>query len=375
MQDATNVEALWIQQLYKDYEDICWYFKVKLRRPMIVIDDAKTRWACWDPLMRSISVSRRLIDGHSWDVVLEILKHEMAHQYVCDVLNRPEDVGHGEAFGRACNRLGVSSWARRATGDLNDKIPTLLERCEESTSESGRLLSKTEKLLALAQSANEHEALTAMQKVRELYARYNLESSLHDRPSTFDSLVICRNRKKIEPHESRIFSILNGHFFVKVIYTSLYSAKDLTKYKAVELLGSRENLLMAEYVHSFLFKQCESLWISHRRRTQCAGNLRRSFMLGVLKGFEDKLTRLDPVTQVSVDLGLKSQQTNALVKKAGNDLDEFVETKFPRLRTKTHQKSRVDASIFQMGINAGKQINLHKGVEGRSSSGISGFLR
>ena len=69
--------------------------------------------------------------------------------------------------------MGLPEWATAAAGSLPDEIPNW--RNSSLTDEEKRLLEKTSKLLALAQSDNEHEAQLAMQRVRELYAKYNLD--------------------------------------------------------------------------------------------------------------------------------------------------------------------------------------------------------
>lgn len=363
--------ALWTRQLYQEFEAINWYHRVKLKPCVIQIADLGKRWGQWDPFFRTISLNSKLITDHSWDVVLEILKHEMAHQYVSEVLGLPNDNTHGMAFDEACAKIGVSSWAAKASGELPENIPTLRERVLSQDDE--RLLQKVEKLLALAQSTNEHEALLAMQRVRELYTRHNFDRLRAHRAGNMDTLMICRQRKKQESHESMIYSILNESFFVKVIHTSLYDAKACEKYKAVELLGTRENLVMAEYVFYFLLQQCESLWKDHKKLTRCDGKLRRSYQLGILHGFSEKLTAQPVQTKVAQDLGLSQGESKALVLQDRRELEDFVAKKYPRLASKSRGRARVDGSTFAAGKSAGRAINLHRAVTGKSGR-FGGFL-
>lgn len=362
-----NPEVHWTRQLYREYEEIVWYYKAPLKLPVIQIADLKSRWGQWDPFFRTITLSRNLITQHSWDVVLEVLKHEMAHQYVSEVLKAPDDNTHGELYKEACEELGVAGWASKATGEIPEVIPTLRERVLNPEDE--RLLARAEKLLALAQSGNEHEALLAMQRVRELYTKHDLERLRASKRGTMDSLIICRKRLRMEPHEAMIYTILNEHFFVRVVHTSLFHAVDLKKYKAAELLGTRENLLMAEYVFYFLLKQCELLWKEHQKSTGTSARLKRSYQLGVLHGFSEKLSHQGVQAKVSQDLGMTLAESKALIAQAKVEIQDYVGHRFPRIATRSQRSPRVDGATFSRGQSAGRSINLHRGV----TSGIRRF--
>ena len=52
-----------------------------LRPPVIALDDSRTRLAGWRRHTRTITVSRSLLE-RPWPVVVEVLKHEMAHRIV-----------------------------------------------------------------------------------------------------------------------------------------------------------------------------------------------------------------------------------------------------------------------------------------------------
>ena len=179
---SDDVKRLRVAQLYKEHAEISWYHRAGLKPVVIQIAPMEKNWGTWDPFFRAITLSERLIKEHSWDVVLEILKHEMAHQYVSDQMGLPREASHGPAFKEACKKLGVAAWAARATGDIPDIIPSLRERVLSRDDE--RLLDRVEKLLSLAQSSNEHEALLAMERVRELYAKHNLDKIRHARRET-----------------------------------------------------------------------------------------------------------------------------------------------------------------------------------------------
>jgi len=82
------------------------------------------------------------------------------------------------------------------------------------------------------------------------------------------------------------------HFFVETVCLSLYDPIGGETYQTVELLGTAENVRVGEYVYHFLMNQMEVLWKDYqRKRPGPAARSKRSYLLGVLKGFHDKLAR------------------------------------------------------------------------------------
>jgi hypothetical protein len=363
---------LWVAQLYKEHHEIAWYHRLPLKPVVIRIVELSSQWGQWDPFLRTITLSMRLMKEHSWDVVLEILKHEMAHQYVSECMPIFSQKPHGNAFKEACQKLGVSSWASKATGDIPTEIPTL--RMRVLSQDDQRLLERVEKLLSLATSSNEHEALLAMEKVRELYAKHNLDrikQSLFD--DAMDSLYLTKNKKKTEPTEAKILAILNDHFRVKVIHTHLYNAAKCERYKAAEILGRRENILMAEFVYHFLSQQIENLWNAHKKESRCPGSLKRSYQMGVLSGFDEKLTGTGAVeAKVASRDGICAGDLRALQKVEQSHMADFVEMKYPRLSRKSWGGGQIDSVTFASGQSAGRSLNLNRPIT--SSGRFGGYL-
>jgi len=229
----------WTDRLYSEYEDILYQYNLRLLKPVIRIEPLGRDWGNWNPETRSITLAHRLIEQHPWDIVVEVLKHEMAHQLADERVGGYESA-HGVIFRDACRMLGVANWAASAACELPPEIPNWRQRV--LTSEEVRLLNRAEKLLALAESSNEHEAALAVERVRQLYAKYNLERLAAGSESAYVHCIILR-RRRIESDDSAIFAILTAHFLVRAVFTSLYDARDLCEYRVVELLGGHENVL------------------------------------------------------------------------------------------------------------------------------------
>jgi hypothetical protein len=359
-----NTLRAWTERLYSEYEDILYQFNVGLPKPVIRIEALSGTWGQWNRDVRSITLSVRLIEEYPWDIVVEVLKHEMAHQ-LADDWQKADGSGrkpHGAMFQQACRKLGVADWAASATGNLPVQIPNWRQRV--LTPDEERLLKRAEKLLALAESSNEHEAALAVERVRQLYAKYNLERLAAGTQPAHVHCIINMRRRRIESGDSAIFSILTAHFMVRAIFTSLYDAADLCEYRAVELLGTRENVLMAEYVYHFLRHKLDTLWADYRNRTGTTGSARRSYMLGVLAGFREKL---EASAAKPVDEGVNVTST-ALLQLADLQLEAFVARRYPRLRTRWWGSGYRDRESFGAGVADGGTITLHRGITHRTGN-------
>lgn len=367
-------QRLWTQQLYKEHQDISWFYRIKLAPVIIKVSDIKSAWGQWQAFYRTITINQQLIESYSWDVVVEILKHEMAHQYVSETYPNVDETAHGESFKKACQLLSVAPWAARASADLSEKIPGIRERV--ISSDDQRLLDKVEKLLSLAQSTNENEAFLAMQKSREICLKHNLDKVARKSPDdSMDSMFLTQKKKRTDPVDAKILSILNDHFAVRVIHTSLFDAERCEKFQAAEILGRRENLLMADHVYHFLRQQCSSLWEAYRASKRISGTSRRSYQLGILTGFDQKLSSSPIVVSKPSDLDETSLSldTTALQKIETSRLDEFVRNRYPRLSKKSWGGGHIDRGIFNQGQVEGRRLNVHKPLHTHGRFG--GFLK
>lgn len=365
---------IWTKQLYKEYENICFHYRLKLHKPLIVIDELNARWGSWDVQKRVISLSAQLLRQYPWDAVLEIFKHEMAHQIVSELFGQ-NDHTHGDSFKEACQILGMSDWATSAAGDIGEAIPNWKQRSLSDGEE--KLLKRAEKLLALASSTNEHEALLAMKRVRELYSRYNLDQLRAAQAPEQVYVIINEGQKRIPQHQSMMASILNNHFFVEVIFSATYNAQQCCEQKILEIMGTPENVQMAEYVYHFLKHQLDQLWDQHRQTHNVSGHAKRSFVLGVLTGFDEKL-QADATYRTRSGGTWNCEPTSevkSLIQRSDRALQEYVRYRHPRLVKRSWDTSLRDSNSFEHGKQAGRQLTIHKAVTKSSNSGGMRYLK
>src|SRR5262245_61107256 len=136
---TAQLEAALARELRRTYEELnsC-YFKGALRQPTIELSDATSRLGRWRGDVRTLEIGRACALDQPWGVVVEVLKHEMAHQYVEEVLGENAQAPHGNAFRETCTRLGVDG---SATG-----LPSMIEGAPQAGDQ--RLLERVAKLLA-----------------------------------------------------------------------------------------------------------------------------------------------------------------------------------------------------------------------------------
>lgn len=354
-------QRAWITELGHEHERITWRYKVNLGKPMIEISSSRREWGTWDANTRVIRISSAVILEHSWDVTINIFKHEMAHQIVTDVFRSSD--AHGLLFEEACNMIGVPQAFRGARGDMPRTLDDFSE--EELDLQNMKMLDKVRKLLSLAQSGNENEAFLAMQKANELIEKYNIDRIEQNKASRFVYLIIEHKKKRIENYQRQICLILQDHFFVNVVYSHLFEPTDGQTYRTIELLGTVENVRIAEYVYHFLMNQMDLLWKAHSKTRSGRGiGNKRSYRLGVLRGFHDKLNQQARARSHGVvTVGSEHTTMSALVCAEDKGLNTFMEMRFPRLWSFRPQGPNIDPSSFQAGLKDGKRLNIHRGIE------------
>ncbi len=354
------LQQAWLEQLISEFEDICWRYRVQLKTPIFELSAAKQQLGCWLPDQRILRISQHFIATSSWDVVLMVLKHEMAHQ-VCSEHFGLQHAGHGEDFQRACQILGVPFPYNRATGDLPGVL--VEPSVNEQTEEGRKVIRRVNKLLALAGSDNEHEATLAMQRATELLHRHNLAMSVLAERSDCVRLVIQTGKKQVPSWRKNICRILRDYFFVEVIFSSLYDVQRQDSYKTIVLLGRAENVPVAEHCYYFLEQQLESLWQKNRHRFQ--GNTRtakNSYYLGLLQGFSQKLAEQSVETVKAAQGHQEDMTAGQLIMSGDNELQDFVGLHFPRLRTTRRNAVQMNRESYEDALVVGKNIVLHQSL-------------
>ena len=140
-----------------------------LTLPVLVLEETTSRLGHWRRRDRTIGLSLPLIRTKPWPMVRAVLKHEMAHQYVDEVLGvLDSEPAHGPAFARVCADLQIDA---RASGFPDDDAADAEVEVDDATE---RVMRRVQKLFALAESDNANEAEAATKAAQRLMLEHNI---------------------------------------------------------------------------------------------------------------------------------------------------------------------------------------------------------
>ncbi|MGE5184395.1 MAG: SprT-like domain-containing protein [Acidobacteriota bacterium] len=342
LQLSVELEAALVRELARCYERTNWiHFGERLTAPVIVLADSPQRLGQWARATRTLELQRRLVLDRPWPEVLAVLEHEMAHQYVDEVLQVRDETAHGATFQRVCEERGIdarASGAPAARGEAGDKM-----------------LERIRKLFALAASSNQHEAEAAMKRAHELMLRHNLEQLpvRHE----FEVRHVGEPRRRADPIEAEIVGLLTELFFVEAISIPVYVPRTGLHGRVYEIAGTLANVEMASHVHAFLLATADRLWRENRGDARVkSGRDRVPYQTGVIRGFRDKLLRERVVLR-----------GEGLVWVGDRRLEEFYRRRHPRVVTR--RRSMRTSAAHHAGREAGRNVVLHRPVTAGGAGG------
>jgi hypothetical protein len=273
--------------------------------------------------------------------VVEVLKHEMAHQYVDEVLGKSDETAHGPAFRKVCADRGIDA---RANG-----VPNASE--SEATNEERAALEKIARLLTLASSENENEAQAAMAAAQRLMLKYNLEAFGKNELRDYCFRHLGKPTGRVYEAPRILALILSEHFFVETIWVPVWRPLEGKRGSVIEVCGTRANVEMADYAYDFLIQTGDRLWREHKQAKSIVSNRdRRAFLAGVMAGFRDKLSSQ---TQL--------HRQHGLVWRGDPALAAYLKQRHPRSHWTRHSSSSSSAAHAE-GQRAGSTIVFHRGL-------------
>lgn len=354
MTDAVTLERRVLQELLSDWKNLSYeHFASVMRPPLFELSDSDETLGQWVSEQRTIRMSRRLVLDEPWGVVMEVLKHEMAHQFVDEVLNKRDEAAHGPAFRRVCEDAGINASAYGLPAGSQEDRP-----------EVTRTLRRVERLLALAESPNEAEAQAAMDAAQRLMLKHNVDQA-EIRSGTDNAGLTYRflgePTARLMEWQRTLGAILTSFFFVEGIWVSVYRPRAQKYGRVLEISGRTENVEMAEYVHGYLSETAKRLWAQHKLAEGIEGNRdRMRYFAGVMRGFYDKLK-----TQA------RAHQKEGLVWAGDPTVERYYRRRHPRTQTMRRTQATPTA-VYAQGQEAGRGIVLHRPVE--STEGSRGRL-
>lgn len=347
---SAELEGALLRELVATWKHLNWdLFREAMGQPTFVLTDHTSTLGRWVRDVRTLEISRTLALEHPWGVVIEVLKHEMAHQYVHEVLGELDEHAHGPSFREVCAKLGIDA---SAAG-----LPSPSTSHGTKDASDARVLERISKLLALAESPNVHEAEAAMAAAQRLMLKHNLEHRASRHAQGYAFRHVGRESGRITEGERKLAALLGEHFFVEAIWVPVFRPTEGKRATVLELCGTPANLEIADYVYDYMMQTAERLWIDHKRTHGIDGNReRRTFIAGVMSGFAGKLAHEK----------LK-HKNEGLVWVRDGDLDVFFRRRHPHVQTIRYGGGR-RGDAFAHGRAAGEKIVLHRGVSGPAVS-------
>ena len=346
-----ELHTVWNRRLYAWWDHYNEeYVGSRLQRPLIDLNVDGEALGHWDGELRRISISTSHLRRHAWEAVMDTLRHEMAHQYASEILQADEPP-HGAAFRRACEimRCAARATAAPATaGPQEDRIVRVLK-----------------KVLSLADSPNEHEAQSAVNKARSLLLEYNLDLVELDRERNFDNRSVGPVKGRRSTWELWLAMILNEFFFVEVLWARSYEARVDREGTILQLYGTATNLEMATYVYEYMTALIQRLWLDFRTQNDIDGNRERMrYYAGVMQGFHAKLKDEAAATR-------PRSRGSALVWQGDHRLRDYYRYLNPHVETRS-TRGVSDSEAFREGIRDGLKVTIRKPLS--SADGFGGLL-
>ncbi len=297
-----------------------YYFPLKVLSYQDERKSKKTLLAYYDSRTYKIMVNYNYAQKLSRGVLIDLLKHELAHYFVF-ILHGPNVDPHGKEFHEFCDAYG---W-----GDQISSASIEEAEIDERREADER---RYRKLMALAKSDNENEAMLALEKAQALM----LEAPQEQTEQYF--LIILDQLKRKNSKLQAIYDILETMNFAVVFH---YTNDGLQ----FETYGNWEQIQQCKDVFNYLNNTLDGLWKS---QTNLSGiSSKNSFFQGFSHG-------------VCHQLKSKQKQYTPAAKKAlqlyKQELQKAESMVYPNL-SRTYSRSNVNHEAYNQGFQRGEQFN------------------
>jgi hypothetical protein len=316
-------------------------FAKTLKVPTLNLHKGESRLGYWAKRERIISISEDTILTKPWYKVLMVLQHEMAHQFIDEVMNCPESQPHGELFKSVCTKFGIEQEDETEIQQLAKESP---------------VIDKIRKLLSLAQSSNVNEAENAMKLANELMLKWNVKHIVQSKKRKFKYIQLGLPGN-VSLLKKMISQILTDFFFVETIWVNSYNANSMKNGRVLEVCGNSENLEIASYVYDYLNTVAQIQWSEYKIMNKGAN--RSNYQYGLMLGFHEKLKDQQEI----------NHEEKSLIWMGDPLLDEYFRKRHPRVRKMGSSSLRRHEQSLNDGLTDGKKIVISKGIVQNENKG------
>lgn len=328
-----------------------------LRPVILLLMDTERRLGQWVYERREIALSRSFVLTHCWGDVREVLFHEMAHQIADECFLGRQEASHGYSFRKACEMLRIKADASASFVPLSRMIEG------QAQDNADPIQRRIHKLLALAKSANRHEAQAAATKAREMMSRYAREEIEHVPDREFFSILVGEPSVRRTRNQCMLSRILIDYYYVEGIWYDVFIPEQGRTGMAFEISGTRANVQIASYIHGFIERFIESEWQRYALEKGLGKRYRVDFACGILSGFREKLA----------DQAQDWKKSNLpMLCPKDENLNAYYRFRYPHIH-RTRSSASLHPDVLADGETLGKNLVIHKGVD-QKDGGIRGLL-
>lgn len=308
-----------------------------------VMFESSNKWGYFDSHGWQIGLNKQLIYKAKEKVWKDILRHELAHYY--QFMTMGTMTGHDGEFRTLCHQFGWGESVFKAKSNLE------LENLKiEGDLKTENLMGKVQKLLSLADSSNTHESELATIKANQLMIKHNLQNISSTDEEEACLLRVCeskRNNSKLQV----IYDILTT-FMVQPVFN--HGKKGVY----LEVIGTRTNVKIADYVAKFLQEELDIIWKTVKKQNpELKGQkAKNSFFKGVAKGYLEKHKKITIETVSGKDLIVLNKK-----------LQTQVNMVYGRLGSGKTGQGMTDSRSESLGKKAGSLLNIRRGLNNSSS--------
>lgn len=311
------------------------------------------------PTDNTIFLDRSFVEGNSWVVVLEILKHELAHHVAYKFFNAKDHTAHGEAFQKAADSLGLTGSARKASA--NSK-----ELSKELEDEKSRILARVEKLKSMTKGTdNANEAAVALRRLSELQKKYDIEKWEKEQEISVDSLVIDFGIKRCPSWTPHIITLMMEVYKVEAVLRHVYCHRKNQENRCVEFIGTKESLEMVDYAYNYVVNQMKRAYKLYKgpRGKATANSFYKGFINSVCAKFSSE--------EVEKKADSTEKALVAIDKEIADNINKYKKMRFRKL-SKTHFGGSYDPDANEAGSKAGDGLTFKRGVKHTETLKITG---
>ena len=313
----------------------------------VVIYNNKSMLGYFDPHFYELGFHECLMQS-SKEQLHNIIRHELAH-YMTFITYGNSVQPHASEFKAFCQSIGWGEEVYKATCCLDGGENT-------SEMEKSSIFRKVQKLMALSNSSNTHEAESAMIKSQQLLLQHNIESEYIE--SADDDKMFLKRimQQKKENAKMRSIARILETFFVTCVY------RRAEGFICLEILGNAVNIEIAEYVADILHHKLDTLWDqAQEQHADLKGMVaKNSFFQGIAKGYCTKINFLKR------EYNSDTAQALQVIEKKLSDAKAHA---YPRLSS-TKSNGNYCPESSALGEQMGKQLNINPAIRTSKNSEV-----